>query len=246
MVVPPLLHCAFVIALNAVPLVGVVFYAWSIGTTLASFWMETLVSGVFNVARIAAHRRAASRASTEPKGEASESAPLLLSYVVTLFPFSIGHGIFLFAVLAMLSQHRPAAADVWWVDFHALGRAAGATAALAAGELLLDLPGLRHKPFSWLRRRTERSIGRLVIFHLALLGGAVLLMKFETPLVFLPVLVFLKTLLDLAACAPRRPLSKTPPRWFRYLAKKMKKDADAEWADVLAHERERALEDRSP
>jgi len=246
-------HSVFIVATNAVPLIGVLFFGWSIGTTLALFWAETLVTGTANVARIYAHRRATRRLGHQRKLQrhstkkleetAVEEGSYLLSYVTVLFPFSIGHGVFLFAILAMLSQHRPGAASTWGVDFDALRSAVVAIAVLATMELLVDLLSLSDKPFSWLRKRIERSIGNIVIFHLALLGGAVLLMQFETPLTFLPVIVVLKTAFDLGTSIPKTTHPSTPPGWFRYLGEKMNKDVDAEWADTLATERKRAEDD---
>ena len=250
---PRALHGAFIIAMNAVPLIGVLFFDWSIGTTLALFWAETLVLGTANVIRIVAHRRATRTRGHERTwqtgsartldGPTTEPGSFLLSYGIVLYPFSIAHGVFLFVVLAMLSHHRPEAASNWSVDFETLGAALAVTTAIGLGELGLDLMAISEKPFSWLEKRVQRSLAQIVIFHLGLLGGAVLLSQFETPLSFLPLIVLLKTLFDLGSELPKRPLPAAPPRWFRYLAQKLKKNADVEWAEVLALERRQEEQD---
>jgi hypothetical protein len=139
----------------------------------------------------------------------------------------------------MLSQHRPAAAASWWVDFGGFRTAVVITAVLAAAELFFDLTTLSTQPFGWLRERIDPSIAHIAVFHLGLLFGAVLLSRCETPVSFLPVIVLFKTAFDLGEARPSRPITPEPPRWFRYLAMKMNKNTDKEWAEVLAAETQR-------
>jgi hypothetical protein len=249
------LQSLFIIAHNAVPLIGVVFYGWSIATTLVVFWAETLVNGTANAARIYAHRcwtrkRGHFRQHQRDPGkkalagEPVEHGSFLLSYVVVLYPLTLAHGLFLVGFLAILSQNATAAsASSWWVDFADLRKGLVTIGLLAALECLVDLTNIAHKPFSWLKKRVDRSLGRVLILHLGLLGGAVLLVKFETPVTFLAVIVLLKTLLELVASNAESPLPTEPPRWFVFAAKKTGRDASEEWAQVLADETRQSEED---
>src|SRR3954470_24788495 len=50
------LNLVFVLLVNAVPLYGIKYLGWSIGTVLLLYWVESVLVAVFTCARIALHR----------------------------------------------------------------------------------------------------------------------------------------------------------------------------------------------
>ena len=198
---------ASAIASNLVPLVGVLVYGWSAATLVVLYWVETLLGGTTQVARIAAHRRLASDEAEHHRahrsgffGKAQGQTSFLRSYASFFYWFSIGHGIFLAAILEGVSRGKPEADGfLWGVDLAALARGAGAIAAIALVELGLAVVSMRGKPFSWLKARTDRSMKRVVVMHLAILGGAALVGLYETPTSLLVAVILVKTGFELVA-----------------------------------------------
>jgi hypothetical protein len=90
------------------------------------------------------------------------------------------------------------------------------------------------------------ALGRVVILHLVVIFGVFLMMRFETPMSFLGILVGLKTLLDLGASAGPVETPAKPPRWLVALAKKQGLDMDREWTSIIAEQKRQAEEDELP
>jgi hypothetical protein len=81
------------------------------------------------------------------------------------------------------------------------------------------------------------SIGHVVILHLGLLGGAVLLVEFDSPLSFLAVLVVLKTILELGLASAERLYPAEPTRWFTFVMRKLGTDPAKEWDRLVETKR---------
>lgn len=195
------LHALLAMAMNAVPIVGVLAYGWSVPTILVLFWVETLAITALHCVRIALHRRL-SRAPGRPR-------PLLAGYALLAGIFSLAQGVFVL-ILAFSAIPREAPADPA-AQFHLAQFAAGAWAmlGLVVADLLLDLVTLRDRDEAWIRRETARREGRVLLTQFAILGGAFAIVKTQAPVSVLLVLLGLKAVSEcLAALAPPRP----PPR----------------------------------
>jgi len=69
------------------------------------------------------------------------------------------------------------------------------------------------------------------------------MMRYETPMSFLGILVGLKALMDLGASAGPVETPAKPPRWIAALGKKQGLDMDREWTRIVADQKRRAEED---
>jgi hypothetical protein len=251
------IHRAFVLAASLVPLAGVLGFGWSASTLLLVFWGETLLSGTANVARIALHRRL-TRASGHYRQHLKDSrrrvtrgskggTTFLAEYATVLYVFTFAHGLFLGAFLAMLHNNwRGDGPSPWRIDLPSFRNGILAVAGITVFELLYDLMSLGGQPFSWLKERVQVALGRVVILHLVVIFGAFLMMRFETPMSFLGILVGLKALMDLGTSAGPVETKATPPRWIEALARRQGLDMKTEWTKILAEQKRQAEEDEKP
>jgi hypothetical protein len=256
-----LVHSLFILALNAVPLVGVLSFGWSAATLLIVVWVEVLLVGVGNVARIWLHRewtktRGHYRRHFNNRSPATllekskrpvQSGTLLGEYATLAFVFTLGHGLFLGIILVLSSRNFTGdGPSPWAIDITALERGILAVLGLTIFELFLDLAVLRRKPFYWVKERVQVSMGQVVIVHLAILFGMFLLMYLETPLVFLGIIIGLKALMELGMAGQKRELPATPPRWLSSIARRQGLDLEREWTRYLAEEKQQLIDDELP
>lgn len=249
------IHRVFILATSLVPLAGVLWFGWSASTLLAVFWGETLLTGTANVLRIGLHRRLTrARGHWRPQlGDSSKRAAgkiepepettFLAEYATILYVFTLAHGLFLGVFLLILTRNRP---SLWQIDAASFRSGILAVAGLTVLELLYDLLSLEQQPFAWLKARVQVALGRVVILHLVVIFGVFLMMRFETPMSFLGILVGLKSLTDLGTSSGPVETTVKPPRWLAALAKKKGLDIDREWTNIIAEQKRQAEEDELP
>jgi hypothetical protein len=256
-----LLRLLQILGLNAVPLGGLFFGGWSPATALALYWCENAVGGALLALRVAIHRartrkrghyrrhlgveltgtlRVAGRA--EPLDLAPRTFLAELVWGGTLF--TAAHGVFLWLLLAGVLHQRPEPAE--------LRDGLLAMLALQLAGFAFDLPGLARRPFAALKALAERSLGRVALVHLAILGGALLSFGRPHPERFFLVFGALKLLADVAGALSLRvppPDPERPPRWARRLgslAPRGGEGFDAYWRRSAEQARAQAAEDEEP
>lgn len=204
------------VGLNAIPLAGLFFAGWSPATALALYWCENVVGSALVAGRIAMHRGA-----TDLRGHyrvhlgleftgtmkvAGQRKPvdvapktLLAEFVWATGAFSVGHGIFL-AVLFQMMEVR--------VDLSELRTGLVAMVGIQLVGFGWDAWTLAARPFAWIKALAQRSLGRVMLVHLAILGGMLFSYQRPHPERFFLVFGGLKLLSDLASWLP---LSFPPP-----------------------------------
>jgi hypothetical protein len=210
------------LGLNVVPAFGWFVGEWSAGTTLALYWLETLIGTVLMTVLIVLHRRvrpssghfdyrAAQAKSLQPGMRRSS---YLAAYLVPALAFTIAHGVFLVALGAvMISNHRTAEARI---DPHALSVGVVAVAFFQVVDFSFELVGLAARPFAWIERVGNLTFSRVLVTHFTILIGMAAAMFTGVDRHFFGVFIFLKTLLNLTAGLPQYQ-PKTPPRWLSAL-----------------------------
>jgi len=191
---------AAVIALlvaNLVPLYGVLVLGWEVFPLVLLFWMENVVIGVLNVARMLC---------VDPRDPASWAAKL---FIVPFFCFHYGmfttvHGVFVFSLFGGQGFSRVRGLNVLGPAMDAV-REYGlqlAVLALAASHLFSFLWNyLGRGEFRRVSLRTlmARPYGRVVVLHLAILGGGFAAAALGSPVWALVLLIALKVGFDLHA-----------------------------------------------
>jgi len=191
---PPSLFIAILIALNALPIYGVINWGWQSFDLIFLYWLENLIIGVFAVLRIL----------VRPYRHGVDLVlPLFFVPFFTMHygMFCLGHGSFIFS---FFGQDRvetlgftDALFNIWPVlhENHLFWA--------AAFLLLLQL-------FDWLRDVRLRGLGctsvkdlmvapyrRIVVLHVTILASGFALGALEEPVAGLIILVVLKTVFDI-------------------------------------------------
>ncbi|SIO66729.1 hypothetical protein SAMN05444166_8198 [Singulisphaera sp. GP187] len=249
-----LLQMALSVGLNAIPVGGVVLRGWTPATALTLYWCENLVAALLIALRIAIHRRLTRRrghyrlqinAKGNPgKGESQAQGTYLGEFLTISLAFTLVHGIFLAAVLAVVVKVGPHPAQLvqglrWMV-------------AVQVGSFVLDLFQVRKWPFADLKKNADRILGRVILIQLAIIGGMMFAAFSSRPEAFFAVFGFLKTLSDVASRIPYTPKPGVEaPRWFLWFANRFDKgkhwktgqDAATWWRETRLAERRRVDED---
>ncbi|MEM1263987.1 MAG: DUF6498-containing protein [Pseudomonadota bacterium] len=172
------------IAVNTLPIIGVVFSYWVLKTLLALFWTENLVIGAYGLLRLAR----------------IDPAPLKLGFFIVHFGgFCVGHAIMLVNVFWSSTSTRPLEA------VHALLATLTSSDAVVALAAIVVSHGWSFVSNFLGRQEFARSSAadamrapyrRVMITQLALLVGALLIGRFGEPLLALIALVIVKTAFD--------------------------------------------------
>lgn len=179
------------IAVNLLPVAGVVLLDWQVMTVLVLFWLENLMVGVAQLMRM-------TLTASRPAQKLSTMAFFVLHYG----GFALGHG---FAVLHFFGPDQASGVtldmDPWalWSFVREQGLVLAAlamTISHAVSFLLNDLssPTLRARSAA---NVMSMAYQRVVVLHITILVGGFLVAQLGSPLWALLVLVALKTLLDL-------------------------------------------------
>lgn len=192
------------VAFNLVPLVGVLFWGWSLRLILVLYWLESGIVGVINIFKIALARGpdpagSTIRISGPGIGPHQPAGCLIPFFIVHYGIFWFVHGVFVFTLplfaAARFGEDAPA-------DFGALP-----ASALLLGGIGLAVSHLSSFFLNYVGRREYLRVspgqqmfsvyGRVVALHLTILGGGFLIVFLGTPVAALAVLVVAKIILDL-------------------------------------------------
>ena len=248
------LNLLFVLLVNAVPLVGVKYYAWSASTVVVLYWFENLLIACFTCARIALHRALTRKRGHWRTGQLGtkvndkpSTAGLLGEYATMAFVFTLAHGIFVGAFVLIGGQDH--GDDPRWAfsrDQFVQG-AQWMVLALVA-DFGVDALAMRQRSFAWLKAYVGARTGRVVVMHLAIIFGMWGMMATESPFAVLYVLIGLKTLWDLMTSgAGVKQLPDEPPAWaLKIGAQQHGRSIDAqraEWKRQVEAQKRAAIED---
>ena len=186
------------LAAAAVVAVGVVGFDWSSFTVVGLYWLENVLIGVFTVARMLAALSLAERRT------GTGGALFLVGFFTLHYGFfCFGHGVFVVALLGESAGAVPTG------PFDPLGEIVGRLLAAPLGGLaVLAVALFVASDFArWLaqaRREPPRAnelmlapYRRIVVLHIALLGGAFAMQLLALPQAVVLVLVLLKLAFDL-------------------------------------------------
>jgi hypothetical protein len=200
--VPP--SALVLIAANAVPLVGVLAFHWTVFSILLLYWCENVVVGVFNVLKILL---------AQPQSLGANAAKLFLVpfFTVHYGMFTLVHGIFVLTLFGPKSGISPSPA-AFALAIREAGIGYGVIAIALSHGFSFVLNYLGQGEF---RRASPQLLmmqpyARVVVLHVTILAGGFAVMALHSPVAALLVLVVLKTAIDLRShLSERRKLGST-------------------------------------
>ena len=179
-----------IVALNLLPIAGVIFWDWRVFDIIFLYWIENLIIGAFSALRMVA------RPYRHP---IDWIFPLLLTpfFVLHYGAFCWGHGLF---VISMFSE--PGAPD--------MSISAAVFAALEDNSMLIAVLALMAlQAIDWLRDTARHGLGadgvrelmvapyrRIMVLHLTILFGGFAVLSLGEPVTGLLLLIALKTASD--------------------------------------------------
>jgi predicted permease len=192
---------ALVVA-NAIPLIGVLFFGWSVWTILIVYWLENGIVGAFNVLKIGRAQGGDDGAATGWSINGRPAAGMAKAGLIPFFVMHYGlfwvvHGVFVFTLPLFASfgsdgSYIGPAPDIWTILLAvvALFISHGLSYLfnyIGSGEYLRASPV--GQMFS--------VYGRLVVLHVTIIFGAIAISMTGAPVAAIVILVIFKTALDL-------------------------------------------------
>ena len=166
------------------------------------------------------------------------------AFLVGALGFILVHGVFLFALITLVLPETGGGS----VDRDALVEGTLATGGFLLLGFILDLVGLRERPFAWIRSMAEGAFSRIIVVHITIVIGMGLAMVLHRARPIFTVFVVLKFLADVSAHTPQwRP--KEAPAWMSRLLNRVPgkgkggEDFGAYWKKTEAQERAREAAD---
>jgi hypothetical protein len=177
---------------NLWPLLGVLFLGWTVFAVVLLFWIENVIVGVFNLARMALARGGSG-------GQRILKVFLMPFFTVHYGMFTLVHGVFVFA---LFGGTVPLSAPEALPDvLRGAGVGPAALALLASHGISFVANYVLGGEY---RTTTAAALmlapyGRVVVLHVVIIMGAFVIQALGTPLLALALLVVLKIGLDAGA-----------------------------------------------
>lgn len=195
-----LLAAAVLVAVNLVPLFGVLFWGWDVAIILISYWLENGIIGLINIPKIVLAAQGNSAMATATAG----------FFAVHYGGFWLGHGFFVFIIVGM-ATNGPLGFFGSGFPFGGLGGGSLPSVDRAPQILLIALLLFLSHGISFLFNYVGRKeylnttpmkqmfqpYGRLIILHVTIILGAFLVVGLGQPVFLVALLVILKTAADL-------------------------------------------------
>jgi hypothetical protein len=194
-VLPLPIAALFLIAVNTIPLFGVLFFGWSLFSIMFLYWLENGIIGFFNVFKIALARASGpSRFTINGRSVSPANKEVRIIFFILHYGlFWTVHGVFVFLFFG--------------TSFEPFGGVGLRGVAIAAAALFLShgvsffvnfLGKEEYLTVSPDQQMTE-PYSRVVVLHVTVLAGGALADSLGAPLAALVLLILLKTAIDLLA-----------------------------------------------
>ena len=200
------------VAANVVPLVGVVWFGWSLKALLVAYWLESGVIGLLNVPKILTAvgrgdggssitatingRQVDLSPPANPRDGLSvyaSNVPIAGFFLVHYGLFWVVHGVFVWTFDAF------AVGGVGDVPFVTVALAGGVTLFSHGGSFVVNFVGRAEYRSVSPGTQMSEPYRRVVVLHLTIILGAFLVGASGAPVAALVVMVVVKTVLDVGA-----------------------------------------------
>lgn len=188
------------VAANLIPLVGVLFFGWSLHTILILYWLENGIVGFWNVPKIAlaegpiVQPPAGGRTTPAIPGAGIARAAIIPFFIFHYGMFWTVHGIFVF----VLPSFGGRSASFGGIDWSAILIGAIALFISHGASFFTNYLGRGEYRTTSPASQMGAPYARVVVLHLTILFGAFAVALIGAPIAALLIMVMLKTGIDLA------------------------------------------------
>ena len=209
-----LARLSLLLGLNAVPVVGVVGAGWTNATALVLYWCETVILVLLVALRIRLHRRWTNKRchycetlvkiTRNGLSRTERSTGYFgTSFIVVALTFATAQVVFLSFIL-----YKTHLLDN--VSFTQLMQGLAATAMFLCVGFLIDLKGLRERPFAWIRDMSNAVLWRVFLVQIVIICGVVGIAWLGLPRITLITFVALKLYTDATSQLPQYDPAEAP------------------------------------
>ena len=188
------------VIVNLIPLFGVIFYNWSIGSIMLLYWLENIVIGYFNVMRMKKSTMTENPDSDVSKelegsisGETSAAncktkGSLISFFIMHYGGFTVVHGVFVITIFFGLLGEK--------IDF--IGVAVGVVGLFVSHGVSYKVNFIETGEYEKVstQRLFNQPYKRIVILHLVIIIGAFFVLFFNSLIGALILLILLKIIFD--------------------------------------------------
>jgi hypothetical protein len=224
---------------NAIPLWGLAFGGWSAPTALIIYWCDNFIGALLISLRIFLQQRLTSKRghfhpqlNTNIKTGSAKNVKTIpiksffAEFLSTSLIFTLAHGVFLGLLLNTIFQSPP--------ENDALRTGILGVVAFNIIGFLIDLIGLKVKPFIWIKQLAGALLGHVVLVHLAIIGGMAFAAFTNSGNAFFVPFAAFKLLADLTNDLSLVFNLDGSPDWLIYLVRRV--NPRSNFADYLARE----------
>ena len=208
--VPSSLAVAFLIAVNLIPLFGVVFLGWGLFPIMVLYWLENGIIGLFNLPKIVLASAPVVGPSSVSGGPDAARPDLLLGllgsgFLMVFFAFHYGmfwaiHGIFVFVLFGRSGDPFSGTSDPFAMSLPEWWTLAAISLFLSHGvSFVTNFLGKREYLAVSPSEQMGQPYSRVIVLHVTILAGGFLIAMLGTPVAALVLLVILKTAIDVRA-----------------------------------------------
>jgi len=188
---------------NCVPLIGVIFFEWSMFSVVLLFWSETLIIGFFNIFKIIIYNWLS----------AIFKVP---TFIIHFGIFMALHYLFLVVLFANDQSLIPRVIDASLIAniYLVLKPLAWSFVLLFVSHTISFFVNYVGRG-EYKNKRKDPFIapyGRILVMHVSIILGGIVVMFFHQPILGIVILIALKTFVDLAAHAKQHGLKLRPQR----------------------------------
>lgn len=176
------------ILFNLVPLIGVLFFDWSLGAVMILYWFENVIIGFYNVVKMTMAQgktpKTQLRSGNKPVTNAQKSS-LIVFFIVHFGIFTLGHGVFVIVLFGEGLQ------NIWDLVPAALSL-------LVSHGISLLHNFIRNQEYQRVAFQDLffQPYKRVLIMHITIIIGASASLILNLPSITLVVLILLKILVD--------------------------------------------------
>ena len=178
---------------NLLPMVGVLWWGWSVFSVMFLYWLENIIVGLLNIPRILFASAGGDNGAQSILKRLGTAAFFSVHYGL----FTFVHGAFVFSMFAEGQYEEPTPALVWQlVNEQHLYWAVLALFISHLASLILNYLLAGEYTQVTVREMMRKPYGRIVVLQLGIIFGGFLLDTMSAPLAGLIVLLLIKTVFD--------------------------------------------------
>ena len=197
------------IGANLIPLAGVFFFGWDVTFIVILYWIENLIAAFYNILKMALLK-------VDHTVENASKLFIIPFFCVHYGGFCAGHGFFLIHFFKIGTGSSPFDnGSTWWGPFIFIQLLFSVIAKIWASkppEMIWAVIGLTisHGISFWqnyilgqeyktssLKKLMHQPYQRIIVMHIAIIASGIFIMKLNSPLPLLIILILLKIFFDL-------------------------------------------------